>query len=99
MRAESWLSKGSDWPGVPFYNQVMLRDADALLTDALQLAPEARAALAASLLESPEEEVDEGAEDAWRVTIDRRIRELQAGSVQSLPWATVRERLEKHIRV
>lgn len=46
--------------------KVMLRDADALLTDALQLAPEARAALAASLLESIEEEVDEGVEDAWR---------------------------------
>ena len=77
----------------------MLRDPDALLTDALQLAPEARAALAASLLESLEEEVDEGAEDAWRATIDRRIHELKTGSVQALPWATVRARLEKHIGV
>jgi len=77
----------------------MLRDADALLTDALQLAPEARAALAASLLESIEEEVDEGVEDAWRATIDRRIRELQSGSVQAVSRTTVRERLDKHIRV
>ena len=82
-----------------FYSQVMLRDADALLTDALQLAPEALAALAASLLESLDEEVDEDAEDEWRATIDRRIRELQAGSVEAIPWGTVRERLEKQIRV
>lgn len=76
----------------------MLRDVDAVLTHALLLSPEARAALAASLLESLEEEVDEGAEDAWHATIDRRIMELQSGSAKTIPWATVRERLEKHIR-
>jgi putative addiction module component (TIGR02574 family) len=78
----------------------MLRDVCALLTDALQLSPEARVALAASLIESLEgdEEVDAGAEGAWRATIDRRLHELQSGAVQAIPWARVRERLQPHIR-
>jgi len=43
----------------------MTPDPGKLLEEALKLSPEARAALAASLLESLDEEVDEGAEAAW----------------------------------
>jgi hypothetical protein len=42
----------------------MKRDPSKLLAEALKLAPEARAALASSLLESLDEAVDEGAEAA-----------------------------------
>ena len=57
----------------------MKRDATEILKDALALPTEARAALAGSLLESLDTEVDEDAEAAW--------------AVRTIPWAGVRRRL------
>ena len=51
----------------------MTADAEKLLKEALKLAPEARAALAAALLESPEGEADEAAEAAWATEIAKRV--------------------------
>lgn len=47
----------------------------------LKLSPEARAALAASLLESLDEGVDEDVEAVWAAEIARRIQELDSGAV------------------
>jgi len=58
--------------------------------EALKLSPEARAALAASLLESLDEEVDEGVEAAWAAEIAKRIQELGSGAVTPVPWAEAR---------
>jgi hypothetical protein len=44
----------------------MAEDAIELLTHALRLPPAARAAVADSLIESLDTEVDENAEEAWR---------------------------------
>jgi putative addiction module component (TIGR02574 family) len=64
-----------------------------LLKWALALPPEARAALASSLLASLEDsEVDEGAELEWEQEIARRVDELRTGSVATIPWAEVRQR-------
>lgn len=52
-----------------------------LLQHALQLPPEARAALASLLLESLDETVDENAEAEWAVEIARRLQELDEGLV------------------
>lgn len=52
-----------------------------LLNEALKLSPEERAALAASLLESLEEAVDENVEAAWAAEITKRIRELDSGAL------------------
>ena len=68
----------------------MALDPGRLLQEALKLSPEARAALAASLLESLDEEVDEGAEAAWSDEIAKRIRELNSGSVAAIPWSEAR---------
>lgn len=68
----------------------MALDPGRLLEEALKLSPEARAALAASLLESLDEEIDEGAEAAWAEEITKRVRELDSGSVAAVPWSEAR---------
>jgi putative addiction module component (TIGR02574 family) len=65
-----------------------------LLKQALALPAEARAALANSLLESLDEDVlDEGAEQEWEREIQRRLKELDSGAVQTIPWSEVRRRM------
>ena len=71
----------------------MTRDPGKLLKEALKLTPEARAALAASLLESLDETVDEDAEEAWAAEIAKRINELDSGAVTPIPWSEARRRI------
>ena len=71
----------------------MKRDAAEILKDALALPTEARAALAGSLLESLDTEVDEDAEAGWASEINRRVAELETGVLRPIPWADVRRRL------
>ena len=72
----------------------MTPDPAKILEEALKLAPEARAALAASLLESLEEqETDEGAEAAWAAEIAKRVHELDSGAVTPIPWPEARRRI------
>ncbi len=71
----------------------MKQNPNNLLKEALKLPPEARAALAGSLLDSLDQEVDEDAEAAWHAEIDRRLRELDSGKVKTVPWAEARRRI------
>jgi len=64
-----------------------------LFQSALELGETERAELAALLLESLEGDSETGVDAAWRVEIERRMKELDAGAVESVPWAKVRERL------
>ena len=73
----------------------MKRDAAEILKDALALPTEARAALAGSLLESLDTEVDEDAEAAWATEVNRRIVELDSRAVKIVPWAEVRRQLRR----
>jgi putative addiction module component (TIGR02574 family) len=59
----------------------------------LALPPEARAAIAGSLLESLNAPADEGVEAAWSEEIERRIEEIDSGKVQMIPYEEVRRRL------
>ena len=54
----------------------MNSDVTALLKKALELPPEARAALAGSLIESLDDTVDAAAEEEWNSEIARRMAEL-----------------------
>ena len=36
---------------------------------------------------------EDSVEEAWRIEIERRARNLESGAVQSIPWEVVRERL------
>ena len=72
----------------------MSPDVSELLKKALALPPEARAALAGSLLESLDDEpADEGVEAAWDEEIKRRIEEIDSGKIQMIPYEEVRRRL------
>jgi putative addiction module component (TIGR02574 family) len=71
----------------------MKRDAEDILKEALELPPEARAAIAGTLIDSLDDEVDEGAETAWETEIARRVKDLDAGKVKGIPWSVVRRRL------
>lgn len=61
--------------------------------DAAELSEEDRAALAGLLIESLEGEPDPDVEAAWAAEIQKRVAELDAGTVQSIPWEQVRQRL------
>jgi len=71
----------------------MTPDVSELLKKALALPPEARAALAGSLLESLDDTVDPSAEEEWGREIARRIEELDSGKVKPVPWAEARRQI------
>ncbi len=60
--------------------------------------PESRAALAASLLETFEVPGDQGVEQAWKATIQRRMVEVDSGRVQTIPWSEVQRRVRRHLK-
>ena len=64
-----------------------------LLQEAMKLPPEARAALAGSLLESLDKAIVADAEAAWSAEIERRIREVDQGTTKLVPWDEVRRRI------
>ncbi len=66
---------------------------DELLRQALELEPRAREELATLLLESVPTESPEEIDAAWEATIRRRVEELESGTVQTIPWEEVREKL------
>ena len=68
----------------------MKNDASKILEEALKLPPEARAALAGSLIESLDETVDENAEAAWADEIARRVDDLNSGKAKTIPWSKAR---------
>lgn len=60
-------------------------DSKTLLTEALRLSPEERAALAGELIQSLETDVDQDAEAAWSREIRDRLAELDAGTAKAIP--------------
>lgn len=71
----------------------MSRTSTDLWKEASDLSEKDRADLAGLLLESLEDEPDEDVEAAWAAEIERRVAELDAGTVASIPWEQVRQRL------
>jgi hypothetical protein len=64
----------------------MTPEADRLLKEALQLPPEARAALAGSLIDSLDEAVDPDAEQAWAAEIET-IPRTRFRPRKAHPWS------------
>lgn len=71
----------------------MTPEVSELLKKVLALPPEARAALAGSLLESLDDTVDASAEEEWNREIARRVAELDSGKVKPIPWAEARRQI------
>ena len=64
-----------------------------LWKEASELSEKDRADLAGLLIESLEGEPDTDVEAAWAAEIERRVGELDAGTVKTIPWEEVRRRL------
>lgn len=62
---------------------------------AAQLDEAERAELALALIESLEGEADVGAEESWRIEVERRIAEIDRGEVQLIPGDEVFARLRR----
>jgi hypothetical protein len=75
-------------------NRDMKPDHTELLRQLLALPPETRAALAGSLIDSLEQELDEDAEAAWEVEVARRLQELDGGGVSVTLWSEARRQIE-----
>ena len=71
----------------------MTRNVAALLEEAVQLSQNDRAELAGRLLETLEGEPEEGVEAAWAEEVERRIRQIDAGEVETIPWKEVRAKM------
>jgi putative addiction module component (TIGR02574 family) len=71
----------------------MTRRALELLQKALTLSDEERADLAASLIDSLDTNVDEGAESAWDREITCRIEDLDSGKAKTVPWEEVQRQI------
>lgn len=66
-----------------------------LFNKATNLSEEDRATLAGLLIESLDTAIDEGVEQAWQAEVQRRLSELDSGSVKTVPWESVRARILK----
>jgi putative addiction module component (TIGR02574 family) len=64
-----------------------------ILKEALKLPPEARAALAGTLLDSLDDTVDRDAESAWEAEILLRLKEIDQGKVRLMPWSEARTKI------
>ena len=69
------------------------KSAQKLFEEAMRLDPKERATLVRLLIDALDAKSDEGAEDAWRDEVERRITELDSGTVQTVPWEELRARL------
>jgi putative addiction module component (TIGR02574 family) len=61
--------------------------------EASELSEKDRADLAGLLIESLEGQPEPDVEAAWAAEIERRVAELDAGVVKTIPWEEVRQRL------
>jgi len=71
----------------------MARSARELFDEAMRLDPRERGMLLRLLIDALDDETEEGVEDAWRAEVERRMAELDSGSVETIPWEEVRARL------
>ena len=68
-------------------------DARQILSEALRLSVDERAALASELIQSLESEIDADAEAAWSAEIRSRLERIDAGRATTIPWSEVRRRI------
>lgn len=75
----------------------MSRRVDDLYRKAAELSESERAELAGLLLESLESEPDPGVEAAWAEEIESRVRDIDEGRVETIPWEQVRAELHARL--
>ncbi len=65
-----------------------------VLAEALSLPEPDRARIAASLIESLEQEFDSEVENAWRAEVAHRLRELDTGAIETVDWVEARRMIQ-----
>lgn len=71
----------------------MAKDLKDLFCEAAELPERDRATLAGLLIDSLGPEPDAEVEAAWTKEIARRVAELDAGTVKTIPWEEIRKEL------
>ncbi|MBQ11767.1 MAG: addiction module component, family protein [Planctomyces sp.] len=71
----------------------MARDLKELFSEAADLSENDRATLAGLLIESLDPNPDPEVDRAWADEIARRVEEMDAGTVETIPWEKVRAEL------
>jgi putative addiction module component (TIGR02574 family) len=71
--------------------------AEAVLTLALDLPEADRARVASALVDSLVGRPDPEVEKAWRKEVAKRVKALQAGSAELVPWEAIRKELRARI--
>lgn len=71
----------------------MARNVQDLYREATELSERERAQLAGMLIETLDGEPEEGVEAAWAEEVERRVREIEAGEGETIPWEQVRAEL------
>ena len=78
------------------YDNVMTKSAERLLEEALQLAPNDRAKLAAELLSSLDDR-DEDVKTAWAAEIARRAADAEADPDDEEDWRTALDEIRREV--
>ena len=71
----------------------MARNVKELIREAAELPESDRATLAGAMLESLEPKPTPEVKAAWSREIERRVREIDAGSVELIDWEDIRAEL------
>jgi putative addiction module component (TIGR02574 family) len=71
----------------------MARDLKTVFREVFELPENERATLAGLLIESLEPAPDPQVEEAWAIEAERRWREIESGTVSTIPWEEVRAKL------
>ncbi len=70
-----------------------MSDLEKVLVAALRLSSEERAAVAAELIQSLDEQATEDVESAWAEEIQQRLADVDAGVVTPIPWPEAKRRI------
>ena len=66
---------------------------DLIIDQALQQPERERARIAETLISSLDQKADMDVELAWQKEIGKRLREIDSGAVECIPWEDVRRKL------
>jgi len=69
-----------------------------LVKTLLRRSEKERLQIATQLFQSIEQRIDPEIENAWRVEIRKRMKEMEKGERKWIPWTVVRQQLRRHLR-
>lgn len=80
-----------------YWRVLMASTTDQILQAALTLPDDERHELIEALIAESEPKDAPPFDECWQAIIRRRTQELDAGTVQAIPWNEVRERVHKRL--